>query len=96
MENGMYTNTELVDAIIVDLNNLSKSLIDGQFINFCTNVSQMAQKLVALREGIKTETSEKNRVIEELKTQLRNIGADVKDITAEEFVEKMAKKDGAK
>ena len=95
MGNGIYTNTELVETIIVDLNNLPKALIDGQFINFCTNVSQMGQKLINLRDSIKADLAGKDRIIEELKKQLRNMGEEVKDMTTEEFVAKMSEKDGA-
>lgn len=94
MANGTYTNVELVDTLIVDLNNLPKELMDGQFIQFCTLVSQMGQKLINLRKGIKADIDSKNKIIEQLKAQLREAGAEVEDMTPEEFIEKHGKKDG--
>ncbi|MBQ1779223.1 MAG: hypothetical protein IIZ93_13800 [Acidaminococcaceae bacterium] len=85
MADGIHTSVELVDSLIIDLNNLPKDLIDGQFIQFCTKISQMGQKLINLRTGIKSDTENKNQIIEELKRQLRNAGSDIEDMTPEEF-----------
>jgi hypothetical protein len=95
MGKGLMTNTELVESIILDLNNIPKELIDGQFIGFCTLVSQIGNKLVALRQGIKQDMDNKNETIEQLKNQLRECGAELEDMTPEEFIEKYGKKDGA-
>ena len=95
MANGILTNSELVDSLILDLNNLPKNLIDGQFIHFCDIVSQMGQKLVNLRQGIKADLDNKDKVIEQLKEQLKNAGTEIEEITPEEFIEKYGKKDGA-
>ena len=95
MANGIYTNTELVDTIIVDLNNLPARLIAGQFIQACALVAQIGQRLVNLREGIKTDLDGKDRVIEDLKNQLRTLGATVEEITPEEYLQSMTGKDGA-
>ena len=93
MANGTYTNAELVDTLILDLNNLPKQLIDGQFIQFCSVVAQMGQKLINLREGIKADLDGKNRTIEQLKQTLRNCGQTVEDIPAEKLAEML--KEGA-
>lgn len=90
MAKGMYTNTELVETIIVDLNNLPAKLISGQFIQFCSLVTQMSQKLMNLRDGITADLAGKDRVIEDLKNRLRNVGETVEDITPEEYI-KMTK-----
>lgn len=94
MGKGIYTNVELIESLILDLNNLPKELVDGQFIQFCTLVSQMGQKLANLRNGVQNDIDSKNKVIEQLKEQLRNAGAEVADYTPQEFLDKM-KKDGA-
>ena len=94
MGKGVYTNSELIDSLIVDLNNLPKELIDGQFIQFCSIVSQMGQKLLNLRNGVKADLDGKNKVIERLKEQLRNAGAEYTEYTPEEYIEK-CEKDGA-
>lgn len=95
MAKGVYTNAELVDTLIVDLNTALKELLTGQYINACTIVSQMAQKLVNLRNGIKADIESKNTVIETLKDQLRNAGSDIVDMTPDEFLHEYGKKDGA-
>lgn len=86
MANGLYTNMELIDSIILDLNNLPKELFDGQYIQFCTLVGQMGQKLAALRKGVPADIESKDRVIESLKEQLRHAGRDVVDMSIDEFV----------
>ena len=95
MANGLYTSSELVDSLVIDLNNITKELVDGQFIRFCSIISQMGQKLINLKKGIDADLSSKNKIIEQLKDQLRTSGAEVIDMPAEEFIEKYGKKDGA-
>ena len=95
MPNGLFTNAELVDSLILDLNNLPKELINGQFIQFCTLVERMGQKLINLRKGIADDLKYKDERIEQLKEQLRNLGAEVTDMTTDEFMQKYGKKDGA-
>lgn len=95
MANGLLSNSELVDTLIVDLNNLPKYLMTGQYIQFCNIVTQMSQKLINLRTGIKADLDSKDNVIESLKETIRNMGEDVKDVSIEEYMEKYAIKDGA-
>jgi hypothetical protein len=94
MADGIYSNVEMVESILLDLNNLPKELIAGQFIQSCTLVSQIGQKLICLRSGIKTEIEHKNKTIEDLKQQLRNAGQDVVDMPVKEFVEKLEQNGG--
>lgn len=94
MANGVYSNAELIDTLIVDLNNLLSKAVAGQYIQACGIVSAMAQKLVNLRDSIPADLAGKDRVIEELKAQLRNMGATVVDMTPEEYIAEL-KKDGA-
>ena len=95
MANGLLSNSELVDTLIVDLNNLPKHLMTGQYIQFCNTVSQMGQKLINLRTGIKADLDSKDNVIESLKETIRNMGEDVKDVSVEEYMKKYAIKGGA-
>lgn len=95
MPKGLLTNVELVDSLILDLNNLPKEMINGQFIQSCTIIGQMGQKLALIKKGIPADIESKNRVIEELKQQLRDAGRNVEDLTPAEFFEKFGKKDGA-
>ena len=96
MGKGVYTNSELVDTIIVDLNNMIKEALSGQYVQICYIVTGMTQKLMNLKKGIDADLTSKDKVIEQLKEQLRNLGQEIEDLTAEEFIEKYGKKDGAK
>ena len=91
----MMTNEELLDTLVVDLNTLPKLLIDGNFIMFCGKISEMATKVVNLKKGFSADIQSKNKIIEQLKEQLRNAGAEVEDMKIDEFIEKYGKKDGA-
>ena len=95
MEKGILTNSELIDTIIVDMNNMIKEALAGQYIQICYIVTGMTQKLMNLKKGIDADLASKDNVIEQLKDQLRAAGAEVEDMTPEEFIEKYGKKDGA-
>lgn len=95
MGKGVYTNSELVDTIIVDLNNMIKEALSGQYVQICYIVTAITQKLMNLKKGIDADLASKDKVIEQLKEQLRAAGAEVEDLTPEQFIEKYGKKDGA-
>ena len=92
MANGLLTNEELIDSLIIDLNNLPKLLMEGQNIAFCSTVSAMGHKLRNLKHGVTSDLESKVKVIEELKRQLQNANINLKEMTMEEYI-KM--KDGA-
>lgn len=94
MANGLYTNTEFIDLILADLNTALKEQLNGQYINFCCAVANVAQKLITLRKTIDDDLKNRNETIEQLKNELRAVGAEVNDYTPQEFAEKI-KKDGA-
>ena len=95
MANGIYTNSELVDTMLSDMNNLLRYALDGQFVQACAVVTQVAQKLVTLRDSIKADIANKDKTIEELKQALRNAGNIVEDITPEELLAEQSGKAGA-
>ena len=86
MANGLYTNTELIDTILSDLNTLPKHLIDNQYVAFCGVIASLAQRLVNLKDGIKSDLDSKNNMIESLKNQLKEVGYPVADVPVEEFL----------
>ena len=88
MSKGLYTNEELTQSLIGDLNESVKLLMNGQYIVFCDRVSQMGQKLLNLKKGIKSDTDNKNKVIEELKRQIKELGGELTDMTPEEYFKK--------
>ena len=94
MAKGFYTNIELVDTLLVDINRLPTLLYQGQNIAFCDSIAKMGQKLALLKNGIQADLDSKDKQIEHLKDQLRSAGYEVEDMSAEEFVKKYGKKDG--
>lgn len=94
MANGIYTNTEIMDSVIVDLNDMVKELVGGQYIQACCIVAQMSQKLLNLRNTINNDLKNREKTIETLKEQLRNAGQTVTDMTPQEFIDTYVEKDG--
>lgn len=95
MAKGTYTNLELVDTLIVDLNRIPTLLYQGQNIAFCDLIAKMGQRLGLLKQGIQADLDNKDKQIEHLKGQLRSAGYEIENMTPDEFVEKYGKKDGA-
>ena len=52
---GLMDNEGLCDSLLLDLNNVPKLLMTGQYIQFCALISSMGQKLVNLKKGIKAD-----------------------------------------
>lgn len=67
--NGLYDNVGLIDTLIVDCNELQKSLIIGQYIQFCNRLVQMVQKLSNLRDGVQNDIETMRGKIEEYKQE---------------------------
>lgn len=64
---GLFDSEGLIDSMILDLNNLSKCLMTGQYIQYCAIVSGMGQKLVKLKDGMKVDLESMKEKVEELK-----------------------------
>ena len=94
MANGVYTNVELIETILVDLNNMLKELCNGQYINACNDVTQIAKKLINLRENVDNDLKNREQIIEQMKEELRNAGREIVEYTPQEYIEKL-EKDGA-
>lgn len=95
MAKGLYSNEEVCDLLLESLNGLPKLLIDNQFIAFSKTVYDMAALLKKLKTGIKNDMDNRNKTIETLKSQLREVGVNFDEFTPDEFMEKYGKKDGA-
>lgn len=80
MANGLYTNSELVDTIIADLNRIIKEALNGKYIEACCYVTQAAQKLVNLRTNIDKDLKSREDTIETLKRELRAAGREIIEV----------------
>lgn len=89
MAKGLYTNSELVDTIINDLNTFLRLQAGGQHLQACAIVTGMAQKLVNLRTTIDNDLKNRDQTIEMLKERLRDCGQEVIEVPAEQYVKEM-------
>ena len=64
---GLLDNEGLIDQIIIRLNGAVKSLVDGQYINFCGSINELGQMLVTLKKAYTTEVTELRSRVEDLK-----------------------------
>lgn len=64
---GLYDNEGLIDTLIADLNSLQKLLMTGQYIQYCAMITGMAQKLVNLKDGIRSDMDSMKEKVEDLK-----------------------------
>lgn len=91
MSKGLYTNKELVGTLINDVNLLVKDCMSGQYIQACTRVVSMSQKLTNLYNTIDEDLNHAKKTIEILKDELRAAGHDVQDMKPDEFMQKYNK-----
>ena len=96
MPKGLYTNKEMTESILVDLNETVKQLMCGQYVQACRVISSMSQKLITLRDNVDADLKNREQTIETLKEQLRRCGQEVVEVPVQELLEESAKKDGAK
>lgn len=64
---GLMDNEGLCDSLANDLNNLVRHMASGNYIQFCTTVTAMGQKLVNLKKGIADDMNAMKHKVEELK-----------------------------
>ena len=89
---GLYDNEGLCESLLNDLNNLVKQSVNGQYIFACTIVSQMAQKIFNLKEGIKHDTDALKNNIEDMKNLNKELNDELNRMLTER---NELKKDGA-
>lgn len=85
MASGIYTNSELIETILNDLNDYMKAQAHGQYVQACIIMSNIAQKLVNLRNTIDNDLKNRDETIEHLKDELRKRGVDIIDVPAEQL-----------
>lgn len=74
---GLYDNLGLIDTLIEDCNEITKDLIDNQFVRFNQRIVFMAQKLSNLKSAIKNDQ-------ESLEKQIRDLREMIDDINKKE------------
>jgi hypothetical protein len=63
---GLFDSDGLIDSLIVDINDITKLLVSGQYIAYCNKIGAVAQKLVTLKNGVKNDISSRDKQIAEL------------------------------
>ena len=81
---GLLDNEGLIDSLIVDVNNVVKDLVSGQYISFTRTINYMIQKLANLKNNYKIEISSRDEEIARLRDELQKIGDDLYGTTAEQ------------
>lgn len=69
----MYSTQEIIDSIIVEMYEMFKALVSGNYAVFCGGFSDIMSKLTALRKGIEDDKTAKDRQIEDLKAQIQRL-----------------------
>ena len=64
---GVFDNDGLLETLIMDCNNLVKTMANGNYVLFCSLIVQMVQKISNVRDGIGKDMASKDKQIEELK-----------------------------
>lgn len=89
MSNGVMSNTELIDSLILDLNTATKQIVSGNYLAWCQTNVGMVQKLTNLKKGIQNDLASKDQTIEDLKNQLRDVGVEIVDMDPQDVMEKL-------
>lgn len=64
---GLMDNEGLINSLIMDCNELPKTLMQGQYVHFCAKICEMVQKLSKLESGVKNDTKSREDMIKELR-----------------------------
>lgn len=69
---GLFDSIGLIDSLLVDCNDLTKMLVDGRFVGYCSVIVSMVQKLSELKTGVKNDMDSLKKQVEELTKEARN------------------------
>ena len=64
---------DIIDSIIVDCNNSIRTIMTGNYIGWCSDMVLLTRNLELLKNKIQEETENKNKKIEELKSQINSL-----------------------
>ena len=77
MSKGIYTNSELIEMVLDDLNTALKLQCIGQHLQACVIMTGIVQKLTNLRGSIDNDLKNRDETIETLKKELRKHGVEI-------------------
>ena len=70
---GLWDNVGICDKAILICNDAIKQLVNGEYINFCNEIYQVAKILSNLKEGITEERKSYEKKIEDMKRMNDNL-----------------------
>ena len=73
---GLLDNIGMIDSLLVDVSELPKYLMCGEYIRFCGKIPEMVKKLALLKQGVKRDTESLKARVKEL-TEAKDGGTDV-------------------
>ena len=62
---GLYDNVGLIETLIIDMNNLVRRAMAGEYVNFCTTVVSIVQRLANLKAGVQHDIDSLKEQLEE-------------------------------
>jgi hypothetical protein len=80
---GLFDNEGLCDSLILDCNNSVKALASGNYVQFCSVIVQMVQKISNLKNGIKADTDALKSNIVELKRMSDSLAEQITGLPVE-------------
>lgn len=85
MANGLYSNEELIDTLIMDCNNAVNAVMGSNGIQWCKIMLDMVVKLTNLKEGIANDMKNREETITMLTQRLKDAGAEVQNVDINEL-----------
>lgn len=85
MANGLYSNEELIDTLIMDCNNAVNAVMGSNGIQWCKIMLDMVVKLTNLKEGIANDMKNREETITMLTQRLKDAGAEVQNVNINEL-----------
>lgn len=85
MANGLYTNEELIDTLIVDCDNAVNAVIAGHGVQWCKLMYEMVVKLTNLKKGVISDMKNRDENISILRQMLKDAGVEMQEVDLNEL-----------
>lgn len=85
MANGLYTNEELIDTLIVDCDNAVNAVIAGHGIQWCKLMYEIVVRLTNLKKGIISDIKNRDENIAMLRQMLKDAGVEIQEVDLSEL-----------